>query len=81
MAERLPNMSPEALYRTMKEMDTPRPGKSVERRAVFTLLYRQTIEDNERARRFGKKFEAHRTLIRYEQRAFNQLRKKSFIKK
>ena len=41
VAERLPNMSPEALYRTIKEMETPRSGvTSGERRAVFALLYR-----------------------------------------
>ncbi|MGB1158182.1 MAG: hypothetical protein ACPG3V_02140 [Porticoccaceae bacterium] len=28
-----------------------------------------------------EKFEAHRKLIRYEQRAFNQLRKESQVKK
>ena len=28
-----------------------------------------------------EKFEAHRKLMRYEQRAFNQLRKKSQVKK
>ena len=33
-AERLPNMSPEALYRTIKNMETPRSGvASAERRA------------------------------------------------
>ena len=49
-AERLPNMSSEALYRTIKEMETPRSGvTSAERRAVFTLLYRQIKEDNDRA--------------------------------
>ena len=81
-AERLPNMSPEALYRTIKEMETPRSGvTSAERRAVFTLLYRQIKEDNDRARRFAKKLEGHRKLIRYEQRAVNQIRKASRIKK
>ena len=41
-AERSLNMSPEVLYRTIKEMDTPRSGvTSAERLAVFTLLYRQ----------------------------------------
>ena len=54
-AERMPNMSPEALYRTIKEMEAPRSGvTSAERRAVFTLLYRQIKEDNDRARRFAK---------------------------
>ena len=66
-AERLPNMSPEALYRTIKEMETSRSGvTSAERRAVFTLLYKQIKEDNDRARRFAKKLEGHRKLMRYE---------------
>ena len=81
-AERLPNMSPEALYRTIKEMETPRSGvTSAERRAVFTLLYRQIKEDNERALRFAKKLAGHRKLMRYEQRAVNQIRKAARIKK
>ena len=81
-AERLPNMSPDALYRTIKEMETPRSGvTSAERRAVFTLLYMQIQEDNDRARRFGKKLEGHRKLMRYEQRAVNQIRKAARIKK
>ena len=81
-AERMPNMSPEALYRTIKEMETPRSGvTSAERRAVFTLLYRQIKEDNDRARRFAKKLEGHRKLMRYEQRAVNQIRKATQIKK
>ena len=81
-AERLPNMSLEALYRTIKELEAPRSGvTSAERRALFTLLYRQIKEDNDRARRFAKKLEVHRKLIRYEQRAVNQIRKAAQIKK
>ena len=81
-AERLPNMSPEALYRTIKVMETPRSGvTSAERRAVFALLYRQIKEDNDRARRFAKKLEGHRKLMRYEQRAVNQISKAVRIKK
>ena len=81
-AERLPNMSPEALYRTIKEMETPRSGvTSAERRAVFTLLYRQIKEDNDRARRCAIKLEGHRKLMRYEQRAVNQIRKAARVKK
>ena len=75
-AERLPQHEPRGLYRTIKEMETPRSGvTSAERRAVFTLLYRQIKEDNDRARRFAKKLEGHRKLMRYEQRAVNQIRK------
>ena len=81
-AARLPNMSPEALYRTIKEMETPRSGvTSAERRAVFMLLYKQIKEDNDRARRFAKKVDGHRKLMRYEQRAVNQIRKAARIKK
>jgi hypothetical protein len=81
-AERMPNMSPETLYRTIKETETPRSGvTSAERRAVFTLLYRQIKEDNDRARRFARKLEGHRKLMRYEQRAVNQIRKAASIKK
>jgi hypothetical protein len=81
-AERLPNMSPEALYRTIKEMETPRSGvASAERRAVLTLLYRQIKEDNDRVRRFTKKLEGHRKLMRYDQRAVNQIRKAARVKK
>ena len=81
-AERLPDMSPETLYRTIKEMETPRSGvTSAERRAVFTLLYRQIKADNDRVRRFAKKLEGHRKLMRYEQRAVNQIRKAARVKK
>ena len=52
-----------------------------ERRAVFTRLYKQIKEDNNRARRFVKKLEGHRKLMRYEQRAVNQIRKAACIKK
>ena len=81
-AEPLPGMSPEALYRTIKEMETPRSGvTSAEQRAVFTLLYRQIKEDNDRARRFARKLEGHSKLVRYDQRAVNQIRKAAQIKK
>lgn len=81
-AERLASMSPEALYLTIKEMKTPGSGlTSAERRAVFTLLYRQIREDNDRARRFAKKLDGHSKLMRYEQRAVSQIRKAARIKK
>ena len=78
----MPNMSPEALYRTIKEMETRRSGViSAECRAMFTLLYRQIKENNDRARRFAKKLDSHRKLMRYEQRAVNEIRKAARIKK
>ena len=63
-------------------METPRSGvTSAERRAVFTLLYRQIKADNDRVRRFAKKLERHRKLTRYEQRTVNQIRKAVRIQK
>ncbi len=81
-AERLPNMSPEALYRTVKEMETPRSGVTcAERRDMSTNSFRRIKGENDRARRFEKKLEDHRKLVRYEQRAINQIRKAARIKK
>jgi len=75
-------MSPEALYETIKEMEIARSDvTSAERRAGFTLSYRQIQEDNDRVQRFAKKLEGYRKLMRYEQRAVNQIRKAARIKK
>ena len=81
-ADRVLNMSPRALYRTNKEMETSRSGvASAERRAGFTLLHRRIKEDNGQARRFEKKLEGHRKLTHYEQRAVNQIRKAARLNK
>ena len=75
-AERLPNMSLEALHQALKEMETPRSGViSAERRPALTLKNRHIEGVNDRARRFARK------LVRYEQRAVNQIRKAARIKK
>ena len=80
--ERLPDMTPEALYRVIKEMETPGSGvTSAERRKVIKVMYHQIKEDNEWGRRLAQKLDAHRKLMRYEQRAVNQLRKAARIKK
>ena len=81
-AERLPDMTPEALYRVIKEMETPGSGvTSAERRKVVKAMYQQIQKDNRWALRLAKKLDAHRKLMRYEQRAVNQLRKAVRIKK
>ena len=81
-AERLPDMTPDALYSVIKEMETPGAGvTSAERRKVIKVMYQQIKEDNEWGRRLAKKLDAHRKLMRYEQRAVNQLRKAARIKK
>ena len=81
-AERLPDMTTEALLRTIKNMETPGSGvTSVERRKVIWDMYQQIQEDNRWALRLAKKLDVHRKLMRYEQRAVNQLRKAARIKK
>jgi hypothetical protein len=45
------------------------------------LLYNKACKDTDTSGLLYEKFEAHRKLMRYEQRAFNQLRKISQIKK
>jgi hypothetical protein len=45
------------------------------------LLFKQGEKDNGLSGLLFEKFEGHRKLMRYEQRAFNQLRKKSRLKK
>ncbi len=50
-------------------------------RRITMLLYYEALKDTDTAGLLYEKFEAHRKLIRYEQGAFNQLRKISQIKK
>ena len=52
-----------------------------EMRRITMLLYYNVLKDTDAAGLLYEKFEAHRKLMRYEQRAFNQLRKKSLGKK
>ena len=47
---------------------------------MAALLFKQVQKDNDLSGLLFEKFEAHRKLIPYEQRAFNQLRKKSLVK-
>ena len=61
-----------------------KPGSGVtknEMRRITMLLYYQVLKDTDASELLYEKFEAHRKLMRYEQRAFNQLRKKSQVKK
>ena len=48
---------------------------------VAALLFKQVQKDNDLSGLLFEKFDAHRKLMRYEQRAFNQLRKRSQVKK
>ena len=48
---------------------------------ITKMIHKDVLKDNDLASLLYEKFEAHRKLIRYEQRAFNQLRKSSGVKK
>jgi hypothetical protein len=80
--ERLGDMTPEAVASFVREMEDPLSTVTpMERARVVALLFKQVQKDNSLSGLLFEKFEAHRKLMRYEQRAFNQLRKKSQIKK
>ena len=80
--DRLGNMSIEAVGEFVREFEHPGSGVTqAERRAVVGLLAKQVSLDNDLPGLLFEKFEAHRKLMRYEQRAFNQLRKISQFKK
>ena len=80
--ERLGDMTPEAVASLVREMEDPLSTVTpMERARVVALLFKQVQKDNDLSGLLFEKFEAHRKLIRYEQRAFNQLRKKSLVKK
>ena len=80
--DRLGNMSIEVAGEFVLELDQPGSGVTqAERRAIVALLAKQVGKDNDLPGLLYEKFEAHRKLVRYKQRAFNQLRKISQIKK
>jgi len=80
--ERLGNMTPEAVASFVREMEDPLSTVTpMERARVVALLFNQVQKDNNLSGLLFEKFDSHRKLMRYEQRAFNQLRKKSLVKK
>ena len=50
-------------------------------REVGNLMFRQGQQDHDPVSQIGVKIEEHRKLMRYEQRAVNQIRKAVRIKK
>jgi len=80
--ERIADMTLEGLTSLLHEFGDPAARVTpTERARVAALLFNQVQKDNDLSGLLFEKFEAHRKLMRYEQRAFNQLRKKSQIKK
>ena len=64
--------------------EVERPGSGVtpaERWAVAAILSKEVAKDNNFPGSLYEKFEAHQKIRRYDQRAFNQLRKISQVKK
>ena len=55
--------------------------EEVDIRWVGNLMFRQGQQDHDPVSRFGVKIEEYRKLMRYEQRAVNQIRKAARIKK
>ena len=80
--DRLSDMTLEGLTSLLHEFGDPAVTVTpLERAKVAALLFKQVQKDNDLSGLLFEKFEAHRKLMRYEQRAFNQLRKKSQVKK
>ncbi len=80
--DRLANMTLEGMTSLLREFGDPAATVTpAERARVAALLFKQVQKDNDLSGLLFEKFEAHRKLMRYEQRAFNQLRKKSQVKK
>ena len=75
--ERLGDVTLEGLTSLLREFGDPAARVTPTERAwVAALLFKQVQKDNDLSGLVFEKFEAHPKLMRYEQRAFNQLRKK-----
>lgn len=80
--ERIGDVTLEAMTSLLREFGDPAARVTpTERAKVAVLLFKQVQKDNDLSGLLYEKLEAHRKLMRYEQRAFNQLRKISQIKK
>ena len=74
-AERMPYMSRELIEETVVGMVSPEERLSKrDRDYMVNLLYKEVEKDNDPVQRLMLKIEAHRKLMRYEQRAVNRLR-------
>ncbi|MDA8602022.1 hypothetical protein N9L89_04350 [Gammaproteobacteria bacterium] len=73
--ERMPYMSRELIEETIVGMVSPKERLSKrDRDYMVNLLYKEVEKDNDPVQRLMLKIEAHRKLMRYEQRAVNRLR-------
>ena len=73
--DRMPDMSRELIEETIVGMVSPKERFSKrDRDYMVNLLYKEVEKDNDPVQRLMLKIEAHRKLMRYEQRAVNRLR-------
>ena len=73
--DRMPDMSRELIEETIVGMVSPKERLSKrDRDYMVNLLYREVEKDNDPVQRLMLKIDAHRKLMRYEQRAVNRLR-------
>ena len=73
--DRMPDMSRELIEETVVGMISPKEKLSKrDRDYMVNLLYKEVEKDNDPVQRLMLKIEAHRKLMRYEQRAVNRLR-------
>ena len=80
--DRLADISIEAVGEFVREFDHSGSGVTqAEYSAIVPLLAKQVAKDNNFPGLLYERFEANRKLMRYEQWAFNQLRKISQVKK
>jgi hypothetical protein len=72
---RMPDMSRELIEETIVGMVSPKERLlKRDRDYMVNLLYKEVENDNDPVQRLMLKIEAHRKLMRYEQRAVNRLR-------
>ena len=74
-SEKMPDMSRELIEETVVGMISPKEKLSKrDRDYMVNLLYKEVEKDNDPVQRLKLKIDAHRKLMRYEQRAVNRLR-------
>ncbi|QHJ88872.1 hypothetical protein EYZ66_11470 [Aequoribacter fuscus] len=80
--ERLPDFKPGFVMKALRDFGGPevRPSRK-ETLPVFNLIYKMVKADNDMAGLLFEKNDRHSKLIRYEQKAFNQLAKAIRFKK
>jgi len=80
--KRMGNMTLEAIMEAVHDFLESSEGVTMrETGHIIKMTQQEVTKDNDLASLLYEKFEAHRKLLRYERRAFNQLRKSSGVKK